>query len=131
MYSLANISVVCCNLMISNKHEKINSWILARSKRGIWNLSDCSETRTHSHLFRKPTFKYLIILRFTCVRELPACTFWPKWNFSRTSSFRLTPNFGPTIKNYFKSWLTQLFDPSHIRTHATTDPRTHLTHEAL
>ena len=41
--------------------------LLARSRREIWNVSDCNWTRIHSHLVRKRTLNHLAILK---------CGFW-------------------------------------------------------
>ena len=45
--------------------------LLARNRREIWSLSDCSGTRTHNHLFRKRTLNFLAKLASLAVDSSP------------------------------------------------------------
>ena len=58
--------------------------LLARSRREIWNLSDCNWTRTHNHLVHKRTLNHIAKLaKLASLAKWLSVRLWTKWLWVR------------------------------------------------
>ena len=67
--------------------------LLARSRREIWNLSDCNWTRTHNHLVHKRTFNHLAKLaKWLSCEYLSVRCIWLYLLIMSRTRFRVNPH---------------------------------------